>query len=103
MEITLKLITLVGIVNNIDAYGSGAPVSVCQDMTPQHGVSAQTGELSEIRLRGSEGLSKNGNFIYLLTASLNKHRLAWGPYARGTFGQLSSVPGYMYIPLVIRN
>ena len=43
MEITLKLITLVGIVNNIDAYGSGAPVSVCQDMTPQHGVSAQTG------------------------------------------------------------
>ena len=43
IEITLKLITLVGIVNNIDAYGSGAPVSVCQDMTPQHGVSAQTG------------------------------------------------------------
>jgi hypothetical protein len=38
IEITLKLITLVGIVNNIDAYGSGAPVSVCQDMTPQHGV-----------------------------------------------------------------
>jgi hypothetical protein len=27
IEITLKLITLVGIVNNIDAYGSGAPVS----------------------------------------------------------------------------
>ena len=52
----------------------------------------QNFELYEIRLRGSERLSKNGNFIYLLTASLNIHSLAWGPYARGATGQLSSVP-----------
>ena len=39
----------------------------------------QNFDLSEIRLKGSEGLSEVGNFIYLLTASHNIHRLAWGP------------------------
>ena len=52
----------------------------------------QNFELSEIRLKGSEGLSKVGGFIYLLTASHNIHILAWGPYARGAPGQLPSVP-----------
>ena len=49
-------------------------------------------KLSEIWHKGSERLSKIGNFIYLLTASHNIHRLAWGPYARGALGQLPIVP-----------
>ena len=49
-------------------------------------------ELSEIRLKGSEGLSKIGNFIYLLTASHNIHRLAWGPYAHEAQGNCPVCP-----------
>lgn len=43
MDITSKLIILISIVHNIDAYRNGAPTSACQGMTPQHGAVAQTG------------------------------------------------------------
>jgi len=52
----------------------------------------QNFELSKIRLQGSEGLTKIGNFIYLLTASHNIHRLAWDPYARGAPGHCPMCP-----------